>query len=501
MGTTTRDLEADAYKAEQHRQWDATAGELRAWWPVFEGFMAPVTHAMLGHAGLQAGAQVVDVAWGSGEAALTVARLVGPQGQVVATDLSAAMLAVAAERAEALGLDNLAFAEMDAEEPAFPPGSFDAVMWRLGLMFLPHLATALDRLGGLLVPDGRIVAAVWGSQEANPWLDLALRTVVEFLELPPPPAEASWLFGLRGAGVFEEALSGAGLEDVHLTVVALHCEWPSVDAYTAFHASSPLRRLVAGSEPARRAQAWREVTAAATRRWGNGPLQLGGEVVVVSGRRQPNHVAGPASHRVLPSRQKGRSVLPRESRLANHPWPPAGDGQGAPSGGRKPHGANDHLPSPPPQPHGGKPGHDSTEGAGEVSLEAEKSVLQGPAGTDTMGRLATRLGPLQRWILARLMHEHEAGQPPQWISVGELATEHVGGSPSRHHVQSIRNACVRLARIGLVETSQRWLEREKQQHALTDLRRQNTTRRRHLCIRLRSPGSVTRFSGCAEVGH
>ncbi|HEX2185038.1 MAG TPA: class I SAM-dependent methyltransferase, partial [Chloroflexota bacterium] len=314
MGTATGALQAESYKAEsykaeQRRQWDATAGELRGWWPVFEGFMTPVTQSMLDHARLQAGAQVIDVASGFGEPALTVARLVGPKGRVVATDLSAAMLAVAGERARALGLDNLGFAEMDAEKPAFPQGSFDAVVCRLGLMFLPHLAVALERLGGLLIPGGRLVAAVWGPQEANPWLNLALRTVVEFLELPPPPAEAPWLFGLGGAGVLEEALSGAGLQDIRRTDVALHCHWPSVGAFTAFHESSPLRRLAASEEPARRVQAWHEVTAAATRRWGDGPLHLGGEVVVVSGRRQPTRLATPtgrASPQALASPHVGR---------------------------------------------------------------------------------------------------------------------------------------------------------------------------------------------------
>ncbi len=279
-----RDLRAEAYKVEQRRQWNAIAGELRAWWPVFERFMAPVTRAMVDHAWLCRGARVVDVASGFGEPALTVARLVGPRGRVVASDLSPAMLTVAAERARRLGLGNVDIAEMDAEEPTLPQASFDAVVCRLGLMFLPHLDVALQRLSSLLVPGRRLVAAVWGPSEANLWLTVALRTLVEFLELPPPPPEAPWLFGLSGGGVLEDALCGAELEDVRCTRVTLRCGWTSPAAYTAFHRSSPMRRLVADEEPARRARAWREVTAAARRHWGNGALHLQGEVVVVSGR-------------------------------------------------------------------------------------------------------------------------------------------------------------------------------------------------------------------------
>ncbi len=284
MEATTGDIRAALYKVEQRRQWDEAARGLRGWWPVFEGFMAPVTRVMVRHAGLQSRARVVDVASGFGEPALTVARLVGPGRRVVATDLSPAMLAVAGERARGLGLGNVDLVEMDAEQPVLPQARFDAVMCRLGLMFLPDLNLALQRLSALLVPGGRLVGAVWGPPQANPWLGLALRTLVEFLELPPPPSEAPWVFGLSGAGVLEDALASAGLEDIRTTRVALHPSWPSPAAYTAFHQSSPLRRLVADEDPTRRAQAWREVTATASRRWGQGPLQLKGEVVVVSGR-------------------------------------------------------------------------------------------------------------------------------------------------------------------------------------------------------------------------
>lgn len=121
------------YKADQRRLWDETAPYLRDWWPTFEGFMAPVTCVMIAQAGLYpGGAHVVDVASGFGEPALAVAGRVGPQGHVVATDLSSAMLSVATDRALALGLGNVEFVQMDAEEPTLAQGVYDAVVCRLG---------------------------------------------------------------------------------------------------------------------------------------------------------------------------------------------------------------------------------------------------------------------------------------------------------------------------------------------------------------------------------
>ena len=282
---TTPERSLRRRKDDQRHQWDRAARGLREWWPAFERVMAPVTDTMVEHAGVGRGARVLDVASGFGEPALTLARVVGPQGRVMATDLSAAMLAVAAERAGALELANVEFARMDAEDPVVARAGFDAVVCRLGLMFLLDLDAALERLGALLAPGGRFVAAVWGPAPANPWLTPAARTLREFLELPPAAAGTPTVFALGADGVLDDALASAGLDDVGRRVVPLEFAWPSPRAYAAYHRASPLARLVADQDPRSQAQAWDEVGAVAARQWGEGPLTLSGQVAVVSGRR------------------------------------------------------------------------------------------------------------------------------------------------------------------------------------------------------------------------
>jgi ubiquinone/menaquinone biosynthesis C-methylase UbiE len=73
---------------------------------------------------------------------------------VVCTDISSEMLAVGRERAAAAGLDNVEFLEFDAEELAFKEASFDAVLSRQGLQFLPDVAGVLARLHSFLKPGG-----------------------------------------------------------------------------------------------------------------------------------------------------------------------------------------------------------------------------------------------------------------------------------------------------------------------------------------------------------
>ena len=90
---------------------------------------------------VDAGHQVLNIATGLGEPAFTAARRVGPVGRVVATDVSPQMLALAQEGASMLGLQNIEFREMDAEDADLSEHTFQAILCRWGLMFLPHLST------------------------------------------------------------------------------------------------------------------------------------------------------------------------------------------------------------------------------------------------------------------------------------------------------------------------------------------------------------------------
>lgn len=115
--------------------------------------------------GIGPGQKVLDLASGTGEPALTIARLVGAQGSVTATDMVPAMLSSARRRAEAAALGNLAFEIADMESLPFPARHFDSVTCRFGLMFVPDPARALAEARRVLVPGGRAGFMVWGPVE------------------------------------------------------------------------------------------------------------------------------------------------------------------------------------------------------------------------------------------------------------------------------------------------------------------------------------------------
>src|SRR5215813_11699231 len=104
---------------------------------------ADATRRMLAAAALQPGDHVLDIAAGTGDQSLVAARLVGPSGSLVATDLSADMLSIAARVVQQEGVSNITTRVMDAQQLDFDEATFDAAICRLGLMLLPDPGQAL----------------------------------------------------------------------------------------------------------------------------------------------------------------------------------------------------------------------------------------------------------------------------------------------------------------------------------------------------------------------
>lgn len=107
--------------------------------------------------------------------------------------------------------------------------------------------------------------------------------------------------------------------------------------------------------------------------------------------------------------------------------------------------------------------------------------LEGP---DELPALIGRLGHVQRWVLERLAVAADEESWPPWVPITRLAADYVGGGlANQRQVASIRHACHRLAKLGLIETAGRWIEREEARSPLR-MRREERVRRRHLCVRL-----------------
>lgn len=158
--------------------WDDWADRIEK---LARGLNAPLLEA----AGLAPGQTVLDLASGAGEPALSLARAVGPDGRVTATDLVPEMLQGARRRAEAQGCDNIRFEVADMQALPFPDAAFDRVTCRLGLMYAPDADKALREARRVLKPGGRAVYVVWGPQENNTQFLVSDSVLEEVLGLDP----------------------------------------------------------------------------------------------------------------------------------------------------------------------------------------------------------------------------------------------------------------------------------------------------------------------------
>ncbi|HEO64543.1 MAG TPA: class I SAM-dependent methyltransferase [Spirochaetes bacterium] len=255
----------DEFKSRQKESWDKVSPGWKKWWPVIEKGSQVVSNRLVELARIQAGQNVLDVATGIGEPALTAAKRVGPTGQVTATDQAPQMIALASERAKENGIDNIIFHEVDCEKIDYPEGSFDAVLCRWGLMFLPDLPTALGRLYKLLKPGGYLAAATWDVPAKVPGISLAMSVVMEAVQAPPPPPGLPSPFSLADTVLLKESFSQAGFNDLHTEKLNVVFKLDSPEAYTEFtkDIGAPVVTLVKTHASNREAEVWDIVTQAA----------------------------------------------------------------------------------------------------------------------------------------------------------------------------------------------------------------------------------------------
>ena len=140
---------------------------------------------LMAAAGVAPGHQVLDLASGVGEPALSMARLVGLGGRVTASDLVPEMLAGTERRASEQGLGNMAFQVTPMEELPFADGSFDAVTCRLGLMYTPSPERAAAQARRVLHPGGRAAFLVWGPKADNSQFIIVDRVLSEVAGIDP----------------------------------------------------------------------------------------------------------------------------------------------------------------------------------------------------------------------------------------------------------------------------------------------------------------------------
>lgn len=239
--------------------------------------LAPATRGVLKAAAMRPGDRVLDVACGSGVLTRAAWQAVSPGGQVVGSDISAQMLARAAEVAP-----HCRFVRADAQalDKEVPARAFDAVLCGLGLMYMPDPEAALVTMAGRMRPGARLAASVWGERRACAWAEL-----FPIVDARVSSEVCPMFFRLGSGDALARALRQAGLVDVQATRLPTELAYATAQAACdAAFLAGPVALAYSRFDATTRAEVHAEYLAAiAAWRCGDG-YRLPGEFVVASGR-------------------------------------------------------------------------------------------------------------------------------------------------------------------------------------------------------------------------
>jgi len=178
--------------------------------------------------GLTAGASVLDVAAGNGNASLAAARRFC---QVLSTDYVPELLQKARVRAEAEGFP-MEFQTVDAENLPFQDRSFDNVISTFGVMFAPDQAQVAKELIRVCKPVGKIGLSNW---TPDSFIGELFKVIGKFIA--PPPGISSP--ALWGSEAFIHAHFSSDTESIAMTEREFHFVYQSpqhwLDVFRRFY--------------------------------------------------------------------------------------------------------------------------------------------------------------------------------------------------------------------------------------------------------------------------
>jgi len=280
-------FDAVKFKEATRQQWQAAA---KAWndWGVFLGeWLGPATELMLDLAGVVDGSRVLDVAAGAGDQTLAIAGRVGPNGHVLATDISSNILEFARANVQRAGLKNVEMRVLDGEDLNLPDYSFDVIVSRLGLMYFPHQEKALAGFHRVLKGGGRVGLMAFSVPEKNRFFSGPLSIVRRRAGLPAPGPGQPGPFSLATKGVIENLLARSGFRRVQVRLQYSPLRMKSADECVRFMRESfgALHQMLSGLSEKETTAVWEEIRQELGRFEAEGRFTAPCELLVASGSK------------------------------------------------------------------------------------------------------------------------------------------------------------------------------------------------------------------------
>ncbi|MDQ4075571.1 MAG: methyltransferase domain-containing protein [Chloroflexota bacterium] len=197
-------------------------------------FSRPVAEWLIRRLDPEPGDTVLELAAGLGETGFRAAQRVGEEGLLICSDFASEMVAAARERAREMGIRNVAFRVLDAEQMELATDSVDGVLCRWGYMLMIEPAKALHETRRVLRPGGRLAFSVFAAPERNPWASLVTRVLVSQGHIPPPDPRAPGIFAMADPTRIRELVAAAGFAEPEIEEMTLQWRFVDQEAYWQF---------------------------------------------------------------------------------------------------------------------------------------------------------------------------------------------------------------------------------------------------------------------------
>jgi len=190
----------------QRYGWDAASEYYHDSW---KEQLGPAHETLLKMAELTEGQRVIETACGTGLVTCRIADAVGPNGSVLATDLSQKMVDSLRQRVEMPGYTMVQVERMGAENLNVEDASFDAAICALGLMYVPDPRVAVTEMARCIEPGGTVTATVWGERNNCGWAE-----VFPIVDARVASEVCPMFFGTGAKGALVKDFVAAGLSDI-----------------------------------------------------------------------------------------------------------------------------------------------------------------------------------------------------------------------------------------------------------------------------------------------
>lgn len=220
-------------REQQKTSWNKSSSGWKKWDDLTMDFLKPYGEEIISQLKLKETDKVLDIAAGTGEPAISIAKLV-PKGKVVITDLANEMLIIARENALKAGLENVEFQVCDVCELPYDDNSFDAISCRMGFMFFPDMQLAAKEMSRVLKPGGKIAVSVWCGPENNFWFSGIMGIVKQHINLPSPAPGSPGMFRCAEDGLIANLLEQAGFKQIYQQQMSNTLNIESAENYWSF---------------------------------------------------------------------------------------------------------------------------------------------------------------------------------------------------------------------------------------------------------------------------